>query len=113
MIERRKTTASDVVTAVKMEQSHGLRKRPCRRRGPSGEASIGSRWEVNGIIDGTFESGEACEGGVLHVLEFRERGVDAPPMSRRISKLPVLATCGRDFSGVSKKLNPLFSSTGA
>lgn len=94
------------MTAVRMEHSHGLRRRWCRRRGPSGDASIGSRWDVNGIIDGTVVSGEACEGGVLHVLEFLERGVELPT-SRRISKLvPVLANCGRDFSGVSMLLNP-------
>lgn len=93
------------MTAVRMEHSHGLRERWCRRRGPSGEASIGSRWEVNGIIGGILVSVEACEEGILHVLEFLERGVGLPA-SRRISKLvPVLASCGRDFSGVSTLLS--------
>ena len=43
---------------------------------------------------------------VLHIVEFLERGVEEP-LSRRRSKLvPLLATCDREFSGVSKALGP-------
>lgn len=98
-------TAKEVVTTVRTEHSHGLRKRDCRRRCASGDASIGSRWEVNGIIV-AFGSGEPCDGSDRQVLEFLERGVELP-VSRRMSKLvPVLATSGRGFSGVSRAPGP-------
>jgi hypothetical protein len=45
------------------------------------------------------------DDGVLHMLEFRDLGVEAPVASRRRSKLvPVRATCERGFSGVSTAL---------
>lgn len=53
------------------------------------------------------------DGGVLHMLEFRDLGVEAPVASLRRSMLvPVRATCERDFSGVSTTLGPLLGSGG-
>lgn len=74
---------------------------------------MGSRWEANGImtededfvsVEGDWTMVVGVEEGVLHRLEFLERGVEAP-LSRRRSKLvPLFATCDRDFSGDSKTL---------
>lgn len=106
-----------VVKAVGMEQGHGLRRRDGRYRcGLSDDASMGSRCEANGIMtEEDLQSGGIIEvdedGGVLHMLEFRDLGVEAPVASRRRSKLvPVRATCERDFSGVSVTLGPLLGS---
>lgn len=114
-MKKRTTEAMQVVTAVRIEHGHGLRSRDGRDRGwVSGDDSIGSRCEANGIItEDDLESelprfvGVATDDGVLHTLEFLERGVDAPALSRRSSKLvPVRATWGRDFSGESATLGP-------
>ena len=113
-MKKRKIEATQVVTAVRMEHGHGLLRRDGRDRGwASGDDSIGSRCEANGIMtEEDLESdmarvGDATDAGDLHILEFLERGVDAPALSRRSSKLvPVRATCGRDFSGESATLGP-------
>jgi hypothetical protein len=74
------------------------------------------RWEGTGIADvyrGSWEVQVAVvkEEGVLHVLEFLERGVAIPLVSRRSSMLvPVLTTSGRGFSVGSKALGPLLCS---
>lgn len=113
-IKKRNTEATSVVRAVNIEQDHGLRSREDRSRELSGEASMGSRWEANGIrkdVEEDFVSDDAAamvdvdeDEGVLHRPEFRERGVEAP-LSRRRSKLvPLFAICERDFSAVSKAL---------
>lgn len=97
-MEIKNATATQVVNAVRIEQDHGLRRRDCRERRPSGEgASIGSRGESNGMV---LVSLEGWEDGVRHMLEFRERGVALP--SRRRSKLvPRRAIWDRDFSSTA------------
>lgn len=100
-MENRKAIAAVVVMTVRIELVQGLRMRDRRRCSASGEASIGSRWEVNGIISDVRGSGDPREGSDLQLLEFLERGVEVPASRPPSKLLPDLAICGRDFSGVS------------
>lgn len=94
--------ATSVVSAASTEIGQGLRRCDGRKRcWPSGEASIGNRWEASGVM--TDDDRDSWEEGVRQRLEFLERVLEVPVVSRRRSKLvPVLAACERDFSGGSR-----------
>lgn len=113
-MHERATVARKVANSVRREHDHGLRNRDCRNRWASGDDSMESRWDANGIMAADLVSSfGVCDGGFLHAPEFLDRGV-AAAFSRRRSKLwPVRAICGRIFSGVSWALAPLLSSVEA